>query len=269
MLEHMMELNADNIANLTQYLIREYYKLNTEPLFSVLAEDCVWLGPGNLLVFGAEEIKTQFKNGFIMPAFQMVNPHFYILETGSESHIVVLGEYLLFSDENADLICASKQRITFCYRLEHDAYRLYHMHVSNEWNELKEDELFPFEISTQTYHYVKKLLKETNDRKNKVIIQTPKSTYGIRSDSIIYIEAADKYSILHTVHQNIVIHKSIGYLASVLPDFFCRIHTSYLINCHHVSKVERYYVTLVTGETLPIPEKRYTEVYHNVMQAMQ
>ena len=47
MLEHMMELNADNIANLTQYLIREYYKLNTEPLFSVLAEDCVWLGPGN------------------------------------------------------------------------------------------------------------------------------------------------------------------------------------------------------------------------------
>ena len=36
MLEHMMELNADNIANLTQYLIREYYKLNTDPLFSVL-----------------------------------------------------------------------------------------------------------------------------------------------------------------------------------------------------------------------------------------
>ena len=28
-----MELNADNIANLTQYLIREYYKLNTDPLF--------------------------------------------------------------------------------------------------------------------------------------------------------------------------------------------------------------------------------------------
>lgn len=58
MLEHMMELNADNIANLTQYLIREYYKLNTDPLFSVLAEDCVWLGPGNLLVFGAEENKN-------------------------------------------------------------------------------------------------------------------------------------------------------------------------------------------------------------------
>ena len=117
-LEHMMELDANNIADVTQYLIREYYNLNTGPLFSVLAEDCVWLGPGNLLVFGAKAIKTQFKNGFIMPAFKMVNPHFYILDTGSKNHIVVLGEYLLFSDENADLICASKQRITFCYILE-------------------------------------------------------------------------------------------------------------------------------------------------------
>ena len=181
----MMELDESNIADVTQYLIREYYNLNTEPLFSVLAEDCVWLGPGNLLVFSAKEIKTQFKNGFIMPAFKMVDPHFYTLDTGSKNHIVVLGEYLLFSDESADLICASKQRITFCYRLEYGTYRLYHMHVSNEWNELKENELFPFEISTQTYHYVKKLLKETNDRKNKVIIQTPKSTYGIQSDAVI------------------------------------------------------------------------------------
>ena len=49
-----------------------------------------------------------FENGFIMLAFKMVNPHFYILETGSENHIVVLGKYLLFSDENAELICASK-----------------------------------------------------------------------------------------------------------------------------------------------------------------
>lgn len=40
----MMELDESNIADVTQYLIREYYNLNTEPLFSVLAEDCVWVG---------------------------------------------------------------------------------------------------------------------------------------------------------------------------------------------------------------------------------
>ena len=66
------------------------------------------MGPGNVLIFGAKGIQAQFENGFIMLAFKMVNPHFYILETGSENHIVVLGKYLLFSDENAELICVSK-----------------------------------------------------------------------------------------------------------------------------------------------------------------
>lgn len=94
MLEHMIELNADNIANLTQYLRREYYHLNTEPLFFILAEDCVWLRQGNLLVFGAKEIKAQFKNSFIMHAFKMEDSHYYTLEIGSKNHIVVIGEYL-------------------------------------------------------------------------------------------------------------------------------------------------------------------------------
>ena len=34
-------------------------------------------------------------------------------------------------------------------KVEYGTYQLYHMHISNEWNELKEDELFPFEISTR------------------------------------------------------------------------------------------------------------------------
>lgn len=76
---------------------------------------------------------------------------------------------------------------------------------------MKENELFPVQISIQSYHYVKKILKEESDKKKyKVIIQTPKSTFGIRTD--------------------IVIHQSIGYLVSVIQIFFCRIHRSYIIN---------------------------------------
>lgn len=52
-----------------------------------------------------------------------------------------------------------------------------------------------------------------------------------------------------------------------LPDFesmyskyLLRIHASYLINPEHVSKIERFAVTLSDGTILPIPEKRYTAV---------
>ena len=47
-----MKVKRETICEDTLYIIREYYKLNTEPLFSVLAKDCVWLSIGNLLAFG-------------------------------------------------------------------------------------------------------------------------------------------------------------------------------------------------------------------------
>ena len=58
-----MEIKKETVCEDTLYILREYYHLNTEPLFSVLADDCVWLSIGNLLVSGAEAIKAQFKTG--------------------------------------------------------------------------------------------------------------------------------------------------------------------------------------------------------------
>jgi len=129
--------------------------------FSVLADDCVWLSIGNLLVSGAEAIKAQFKNGFIMPPFELEEPSFRQIETGSGGQLMVLGEYTLYASEQAKIICTVKQRGTFCYRQENEGYRLYHMHVSNEYNELVGDEIFPVQVSRQTYQYVQRLLRES------------------------------------------------------------------------------------------------------------
>ena len=45
-----------------------------------------------------------------------------------------------------------------------------------------------------------------------------------------------------------------------LPPNFYRIHRSFCINCDYVAKIERYTVTLVTGEMIPIPKTRYTQI---------
>lgn len=39
-------------------------------------------------------------------------------------------------------------------RKEKGGFRLYHLHVSNEWSELTRDEVFSMQVSRQTYHYV-------------------------------------------------------------------------------------------------------------------
>ncbi len=55
-----MELKQETICENTLEIIQKYYRLNTEPLFSVLADDCVWMGTGNVLASGAAAIRGFF-----------------------------------------------------------------------------------------------------------------------------------------------------------------------------------------------------------------
>lgn len=256
-----MELKKETICEDTLEIIREYYRLNTEPLFSVLADDCVWLGPGNVLASGAAAVKGFFKGGFVMPPFRIEEPDFRLIETGCEGQLMVLGQYTLYSDRDAELISAEQQRATLCYRQEKEKWLLYHMHISNEWSGLVGDEVFPVQISTQTYRYVKKLLAESVSRKSPtLVIKTDLSNQFVDTNTIIYIEATDSDSILHTLNERKQVSRALKDLQEQLPPNFYRIHRSFCINCDYVAKIERYLVTLVTGEVLPVPKMRYTQI---------
>lgn len=58
-----MVLKRETICEDTLEFVQEYYRLNMEPLFFVLADDCVWMGTGNVLASGAAAIRGFFKDG--------------------------------------------------------------------------------------------------------------------------------------------------------------------------------------------------------------
>lgn len=256
-----VEIKKETVCEDTLYILKEYYHLNTEPLFSVLADDCVWLSIGNLLVSGVEAIKEQFKNGFIMPLFELEEPSFRQIETGSGGQLMVLGEYTLYASEQAEIICTVKQRATFCYRQEKEGYRLYHMHVSNEYNELVGDEIFPVQVSRQTYQYVQRLLKESGKNSTRrLAVKENGSVSFIDMRMIQFIQALERESILHLVNEKRQVQTSIRELEPELPDYFYRLHRSYFVNANYVAKIERYKLTLLNGEELPIPKMRYMQI---------
>lgn len=256
-----MELKRETICENTLEFLREYYRLNAEPLFSVLADDCVWIGTGNVLVSGAMAIRGLFKDGFIMPPCQLEEPDFRVVDTGCEEQLIVLGQYALYSDKDAEFISAVKQRATFCYRQEKGGWYLYHMHISNEWNELVGDEVFPVQISTRTYHYVRKLIEENVCRKSPMlIVKTDKANQFIDTNKVIYIETIDRNCIFHMLNEKKQISRPLKDLQKQLPPNFYRIHRSFCINTDYVTKIERYAVTLVTGQTLPVPKMRYARI---------
>lgn len=49
-------------------------------------------------------------------------------------------------------------------------------------------------------------------------------------------------------------------LMEQLPPNFYRVHRSFCVNSDHVTRIERYRLTLATGETLPVPKMWYTQI---------
>ena len=141
------KISAENACEAARYIMTEYYRLNVEPFFSVLSQNCVWILPGGQIVIGAEAIRAMFQDGFVMPPFQAEDVEFDLLNTGSPEQIGVFGTYSLFSDVESEMILAGKQRVTMMFRKEKDGFRLYHLHASNEWDEPAEGEIFPAQIS--------------------------------------------------------------------------------------------------------------------------
>lgn len=210
-------------------------------------------------------MRAMFQDGFVIPPFQVEDMAFDLLNTGSPEQIGVFGTYSLFSDVRSEMILALKQRVTMMFRKEKDDFRLYHLHVSNEWEELAKDEIFPAQISRQTYHYVQKLLQESGQIPNRrIIIKVENATYSFDPDMVLYAETIGKVCTIYMLNRTLVIRQPLTALETQFPKQFCRIHRSYLVNCHLVFQVERYAVTLMNGTVLPIPAKRYMEVREKI-----
>lgn len=267
-----MELVMENVVEYTEYMFREYYHLNIEPFFSVLDTDIMWIGPGNLFVFGEMAVKSYFKKGFIMPHIEIENIEFYQLQREKDSCIVV-GRFYCHTKQDADKVVAANQRVTIHFRQcnENKSVKITHMHVSNEWNELDDDEVFPLKISVQTYHYVQKLVAESAVKKcsNKIELRNNSCLQYIDPDMIVYAEAIGKYTAIHFVDKIVTIKQLIGKTVLLFPEIFCRPHRGYLVNCKFIVSVERYKITMVTGAMIPIPEKRYFKVREEIAKIMQ
>lgn len=261
-----MEFVKENAVEFTKYAIEEYYHLNIKPLASVLTEDCVWIGPDNVILSGSDVISKVLKNNLLMSSFSIEDAKFRYLDDKEDANIVVVGEYLLFSEKENKRICICKQRLTSCYHTKQEKYLLYHMHISNEW--IKTEKFLSKDIDI--YHYIQKLLKNCDRKKeDKITIKTNNSTYFVNLDMILYIEAIDKSSIIHMINQNLTINRPIKIMEEIFPDYYYRCHRSYIVNCSYIERIERYSITLVTGTVIPVPEKRYREVREKITEIMQ
>ncbi|MFY0631798.1 MAG: response regulator transcription factor [Flavobacteriaceae bacterium] len=80
---------------------------------------------------------------------------------------------------------------------------------------------------------IKKMTSITIKKQGKIIFE--------KLENVSHFEAKDKYVIVHTEKGEELIEQSLSKLEGKLPDYFLRVHRSYIINTNFIKTFQKYF----------------------------
>ncbi|MFW6132093.1 MAG: LytR/AlgR family response regulator transcription factor [Candidatus Aminicenantaceae bacterium] len=124
-------------------------------------------------------------------------------------------------------------------------------------------------FNRKTVQPVEKLLSEyqwNNKPVQRILIKDRSDIFIIQTQDIIYMEAQEDYVHIHTKNSSYLKNDTLSNLEKRLdPQFFYRIHRSYILNINYLSKIEPYskdskIAVLKNGKTLPVSRSGYNRI---------
>ena len=116
---------------------------------------------------------------------------------------------------------------------------------------------------TQPIEQIKNLIYTVkNDSFQTIILSTQEGLYYIKLEDIMWIKAEKNYSTFHLQKgEEIIVSKSLGEYAKILPKTFFRSHQSYIIQLSYVHQLSRKdgNVILKNRQTIPISRRKKDE----------
>lgn len=105
--------------------------------------------------------------------------------------------------------------------------------------------------------------KKLEDSAQTLLFKTPECNLLLHIPEILYLEAANKETLLHCRDDVITLRKSLNELEQLLPEtFFFRIHRKFLVNLSHVREYDALRLTLDSRQTLPVSRRKSREFGH-------
>lgn len=98
------------------------------------------------------------------------------------------------------------------------------------------------------------------------VVSIAEVVYNIQEDEILYVEAMGGHIVWHCRDTKI---ESLDLLKNIeisLSDDFVKVHRSYIVNRNFVKSIQRCSITMVNGEVIPVPYKKYVGVRKKLLE---
>lgn len=249
----MQEKLADVVA-LTQEIIHGYYRGNLEPCFSHLCKKSVWISTGEQMVIGGAAVREHLLSHPQHRDFRILRDNYTLVPVNARCAAVAAQITAVDAKREDARITAS---YTMLYQVTGEKTRLVLIHSG--YGLLRSNQRDVPAVWVPAYHLFRNLLLDLPEE-NRLAIPSSGQTFYIHPNTILYVQSKNRRAELCCVDAVVRSNLSINQINAMLPDGFCPIHRCYTVNPRYVSAVRRYQVTMVTGETLPIPFHSYDQV---------
>ena len=253
----------NEFLKLSYLIVSEYYRNNLDPLFEYIDDNILWIGPAEkqLLRSKKEMLEAWSKENSNL-TFSMGNVTEYPVSLTPKCCNVILTfpVYTYYPDGVTHM---HNQRMDFTWLVRkvkddngktQNVPKVVKLHISNGVQ--IDDKDFIYAIHSEYINTNQELsipdIRILFSSKDGLIC-------SYLSRSILWLEKLDhgKYTIVHTLTEDIASNKNTDYFTENYPGLFLMPHKSYLVNPIHIKNICRFKITLDNGKTLPIPEKKY------------
>ena len=165
-------LRKQAVMELTRSMVHRHYCENdVELLLSLADEDIVWIGAAEQeYAAGKETIASIFRqfDGKV-PKCNISDEEYHVIQLSPESYLCS-GRMWISTDASTQISLRVHQRITTVFRWSEEGFRCCHIHISNPYGEMAEDDIgFPTKMAKQSYQY---LQEQISAQKAQISAQT-------------------------------------------------------------------------------------------------
>ena len=160
-----MRSNAreQQVIELTSLMMHKYYCENdVEAVIAHMDEQIVWMGVGETeYALGRETVSDTFRRfAGQVPKCSITDQHYHVLPLGQDTYLCS-GRMWIATDASTQISLRVHQRITTIFRWRDERPLCCHIHISNPYEDMVEDDVgFPVKIAQQSYQYLQECIEE-------------------------------------------------------------------------------------------------------------
>lgn len=248
-------------VELTERVLRDFHQKNTETVFSLCTPDMTWIGAQKgQFDIGLKVFRDDLERVVAdMYPCHLANQEFLVTQNEGKT-CTVIGRYLVISDEDSPGALAGEQRCVFVYQLIDGELRIRHISTTSPIGEVmvSGNENFVRSLGVTLKQYI---AYQVEKRDRRVMVTDEEGVLHVMPESrILYIQASRKQCSIMLESGEMTIRETITQMKEKTSEDFVLIHRSYLINIHHVKRIQRDEAVMDDGTEIRFPEKRRAEL---------